>query len=81
MEDTASMELTVVRVTFPVVVVVVPSANAMVLRDSAITRANNNAVMRLVMFMLFLLYKIIFFSTSCARSSPLPWAFTPSVVP
>ena len=53
MEDTASMELTVVRVTFPVVVVVVPSANAMVLRDSAITRANNNAVMRFVTFMCF----------------------------
>lgn len=55
-EDTASMELTVVRVTFPVVVVVVPSANAMVLRDSAITRANNNAVIFFVIFMLFLLY-------------------------
>lgn len=47
------MELTVVRVTE---VVAVLSANAMVLRDSAITRANNNAVIFFVIFMLFLLY-------------------------
>ena len=52
------MELTVVRVTYPVVVVVVPLANAMVLRDSTITRANNNAVIFFVIFMSVLLLLI-----------------------
>ena len=59
MEVSPLIELTVVElVGFAYSVFTVPLANAMVLRDSAITRANNNAVIFFVIFRFVLLLLI-----------------------